>query len=272
MSDNMRFSVAVSEGVHDVMAIVKVLTLKGFDEITTVSRIPEPFHQIIQQRYPWQNDGQKLTWVVSHPSFLVKDNHWILVSSAGGQTELADNLKSILAAFRKPFTDAALHSAAILADADQKTALEKRQELYRQLADAFADGDNFEFDPAMPKQIRRFGAVKPFDVYIFPDNQGPGTLEDILLDGARQAYPDLLAEAERYIAYAKGLPYTKELKNNFNDRKAVVGVIANALRPGKANQVSIHDNKWFTAKNLAALALHQNLSRFIDSALILHNC
>lgn len=268
MSGDTRFSVVVSEGVHDVMAIVKILRLKGFAEITTVDRIPEPFHRIIQQRYPWQNDGQKLTWTVSHPSFLVKDNYWVLVSNAGGKTELANNLKSILAAFPKPFTDNALHSAALLADADQKSALEKKEELFEQLTDAFAGEDYFEFDPSTPKQIRRFETMKPFDVYIFPDDQGAGTLEGVLLGGAQQAYPELLAEAERYIAYAKELPYAKELKDNFNDQKAVVGVIANVLRPGRANQVSIHDNKWFTARTLADLPLHQALSRFIDSILI----
>lgn len=268
MSDDLRFSVIVSEGIHDVMAIVKILTLKGFHEVTTVDQIPEPFHRIVQQRYPWQNDGQKLTWTVSHPSFLVKDNYWVLVSNAGGKTELANNLKSILAAFLKSFTDPALQSAAMLADADQKNTSEKRLELFKQLADAFAGEDYFEFDPSTPKQIRRFGAIKPFDIYIFPDNQGTGTLEEVLLDGARQAYPELLSEAERYVAYAKGLPYTKELKDNFNDQKATVGVVANALRPGRANQTSIHDNKWFTAQTLTDLPLHQTLSHFIDSILI----
>ena len=265
MSDSIRFSVAVTEGVHDVMAIVKVLLLKGFEEITVVDQIPEPFHRIVQQRYPWQNDGQRLTWTVPHPSFLVKDDLWVLVSNAGGKTELGNNLKSLLAAFPKPFTDASLHSTALLADADQKTAPEKKRELLQQLADAFGDEDNFTFDPAAPKQIGRFGESKPFDVYIFPDDQGAGTLEEILLDGARQVYPELLAEAERYITYAKGLPYAKELHDNFNDQKALVGVIANVLRPGRANQTSIHDNKWFTKGSLASLPSHRALSIFIDS-------
>lgn len=271
MSGDLRFSVAVSEGVHDVMAIVRILSLKGFEEITTISQIPPPFHQLIRQQYPWRNKGQQLTWTVSHPSFLVKGGDWVLVSNAGGKSELAENLKSILATFPKSFTDAALYGAAILADADKKTALEKREELYDQLAEALADVDNFEFDPAAPKQMKRFGAVKPFDVYVFPDDQNRGTLEHILLDGARREYPDLLAKAEDYISFAKGLPCAKDLQDNFNDRKAVVGVIANALRPGKANQVSIHDNEWFTKGSLAALPLHQSLSRFIDSALIPHD-
>lgn len=267
MSDDTRFSVIVSEGIHDVMAVVKILTLKGFSEITGMDQIPEAFHRIIRQQYPWQNDGRKLTWTVSHPSFMTKDNYWVLVSNAGGKTELANNLKSILATFPKSFTDAALRSTALLADADQKNASEKRAELFGQLADAFKGEENFGFDPSAPGQIRRFETMKPFDVYIFPDDQGSGTLEEVLLDGARRAYPELLAEAERYIAYAKGLPYAKELRENFNDRKAVVGVIANALRPGRANQASIHDNKWFTAGTLANLPLHQSLSGFLDSIL-----
>lgn len=125
MSDNPLFSVIVSEGIHDVMAITKILMLKGFEEVTTVERIPAPFHGLINQKYPWQNEGQKLTWTVSHPSFLVRDNYWVLVSNAGGESELADNLKSILTLFPKPFTDAALRSTAILADADQKSAPKK---------------------------------------------------------------------------------------------------------------------------------------------------
>ncbi|MDE7220489.1 MAG: hypothetical protein K2O45_12860 [Oscillospiraceae bacterium] len=264
MSDNPLFSLVICEGVHDVRAVCRILDFKGFREAEVFSDIPGPLRNAIPRQYPVQGNDAKLTWLVTHPSFLFRNGYWVLVSNAGGESKLGTHLSGILPAFRKEYADAALRGIAILADADTKDAAKRKPELLCQLRDAFRDSENFEADPSEPERLKLYGNIKPLAMYIFPDNQGPGTLETVLLAGAGREYPELLSKADEYVAYAETCPYAKDLSKNCNREKATVGVIANALRPGRANQTSIQDNKWFTKESLAQLPLHRSLSDFID--------
>lgn len=173
------------------------------------------------------------------------------------------NLKKILTTPHRRDIISKLCGAAVLADADIKTAADRRTELQKQLADELQDVDDIEFNLSAPMQITLYGEVKPFDMYIFPDNQGVGTLERILLEGANMEYPELLQGAGSYVTYAKGLPCGKALKN-FDEEKAVVGAIVSELKPGRAPQASLHDNNWFTKDSLLKVPLHRALSSFID--------
>lgn len=265
MSDNFSFSMIVTEGVHDVQAVSKLLRLKGFQETKTLSHIPRPLQDVIPRTYPWKGGGTELTWLVTHPSFFSKEDYFILVSNAGGETNLGRNLKELLSALRKQYIDAALRGVAMLTDADIKSCSEKTAAVCRDLAGAFHDSEDFAFSPSSPEQLMLFGRAKPFSIYVFPNSQDSGTLEHVLIDGAKNTYPALLEKAEEYVSYAQKLPYGTALTNNFNGRKAVVGVVSNALRPGRANQVSIHDDDWFTLQTLSTVPSHRALSGFIDS-------
>jgi hypothetical protein len=91
--------------------------------------------------------------------------------------------------------------------------------------------------------------------YVLPDNLNPGTLEDLLLECAQQAYPNLLQSAT---AHADAVPsdatLTNEDRQEFNKpsgrNKAIVGAIASVLRPSRAVQVSIQDNRWLRGDTL----------------------
>ena len=165
MSDNAPFSVIVTEGIHDVMAISKILEIKGFQEARDIQKIPDSLKNIIPKTYPFE--GSELSRRVPYPSFFFCEDHWILVSNAGGEGKLVDNLKGILSI---PFKDdivSMLRSVAILADADQKTASQERDDIYRQLFEAFEEEDDFTFDRSVPASVILYGTEKPFGVYIF---------------------------------------------------------------------------------------------------------
>jgi len=85
--------------------------------------------------------------------------------------------------------------------------------------------------------------------FVLPDNVQAGTLEDLLLDVAPQVYPGLLTTARSHVAAAlndAGLRNDdlKDLKKPAGENKAVIGAMASILRPGKAVQVSLQDNRW----------------------------
>lgn len=261
MSDNSSFSVVVTEGIHDVASIGKILQLKGFQEAKSIEVIPDCLKNIIPKQYPFE--GTELSRRVPYPSFFYCGDYWILVSNAGGDAKLINNLKGILRTPRRKDIISKLCGAAVLADADVRTAADRRSELQKQLVDELWGVDDIEFDLSVPSHIMLYEVTKPFEMYIFPDNHGIGTLERILLQGAQAEYSDLLQAANRYIECAKGLPCGRALKN-FDGEKAVVGAIVSVLKPGKAPQASFHDNNWFTISSLANLPLHQSLSSFID--------
>jgi len=93
-----------------------------------------------------------------------------------------------------------------------------------------------------------------FGVFILPDNQNQGTLESILIECAETKYPDLLKSATKYI---EGIDHTKLTTKDLKDfhkpagrNKAIISAISSILKPGKAIQVSIQDNKWINEESV----------------------
>lgn len=82
-------------------------------------------------------------------------------------------------------------------------------------------------------------------IFIEVDDLGMMPIES---DAASISYPELLELAEEYINDASKLQST--LKREQDRNKAKVGCIANVMKPGKANQVSIADNDWVSEKTL----------------------
>ena len=93
----------------------------------------------------------------------------------------------------------------------------------------------------------------PLHVFVFPNNCNEGNLENLLLETAEVAYPELLELASDYVE--KASIFQAGLKKEQNAKKAKVGCIANAMKPGKANQVSIGDDEWVSAKTLSECAM-----------------
>ena len=73
-------------------------------------------------------------------------------------------------------------------------------------------------------------------------------MENLLLQTAENAYPELYSLATEYVQ--KASEFQTKLKKEQNAKKAKVGCIANAMKPGKANQVSIADDEWISEKTL----------------------
>jgi hypothetical protein len=85
--------------------------------------------------------------------------------------------------------------------------------------------------------------------FVLPDNQSAGTLEDLLLECAQSSYPGLLSSARNHVTAALAdETLTKDDAEDFlkpsGQNKAVVASIGGILRPGKAIQTSIQDNRW----------------------------
>ena len=64
--------------------------------------------------------------------------------------------------------------------------------------------------------------------------------------------------AKEYVSQAS--EYQDILKKEQYAKKAEIGCIANAMKPGKANQVSIADNEWVSEKSLQTCVMLQKLN------------
>lgn len=264
MCADFSFAIVVAEGIHDTRTIAKFLEFKGFHEELQFDSIPEAFSRTIPTSYP-KHPHNVLSWIVSHPSFFYKNDQWVLVSNANGESNLAQNTRDILQGLNKHIIEASLNAIAVISDADTKSVATKQQNITNAIVKIFQDNDEFDFDHLRPNKLIAYSKPISFFQYAFPDNSNCGTLEKLLIDGAKREYSDLLARAAEYVEYAKGQPtYTSKL-TNFNEDKATVGVIANILRPGKANQISIHDDAWFTPTSLTTIPSHRSFSSFLDS-------
>lgn len=98
----------------------------------------------------------------------------------------------------------------------------------------------------------------PIYTFVFPDNEGQGNVENLLLETAAILYPELLRLAEDYVAAAAKIQ--PKLAKEQYAKKVKVGCIANVMKPGKENQVSIADDDWVSPKTLAACEMLQKLN------------
>jgi hypothetical protein len=186
-------------------------------------------------RFPPGGDLQK---GVPVPLFLQNTTHAIAVHSAVGDTRLIQTVEEN----SKLLDSTSLTSIGVILDAD---SVRSPAERYVEIRDGLR-GMGY----ALPEDAGTVAAGPPrLGVFVLPDNLTNGTLEDVLLECAQHAYSTLLTTATTHVDAAFGdgslsADDTRELRKPAGRNKAIVSSIASILRPGRAVQVSIQDNRW----------------------------
>jgi len=199
---------------------------------------------LIPREYPPGGDLQKR---MSTPLFLQSTTHAVAIHSATGDTRLVQTVQENLGLLNA----AQLTGVGILLDADRDKTVsaaarytviqEKMQAISLPLTGAAG-----AVTDSGPKR----------GCFVLPDNSSEGTLEDILLGCAQVVYPTLLQSAAIHVGAAmKDTTLTNEdqehIRKPSGRSKAVFGSVASILRPGKAMQVSIQDNRWLRGPTLS---------------------
>ncbi len=262
MSDNMKFILIMTEGPHDVSAIGKILRIRGFQELDIKQEIPEELQVFIPKQYPFDDNG-RMKWAVPRPTYLSKKENYVVIFNVGGISEIAGKMADSLSLLRASVLQM-LCGIAIITDMDNLDREARLKALLNELESKMEDAQINKLSENEVKITNDTGTF-PLYFFFFPDNSSKGTLENLLIDGAQIIYPDLLTGAQHYIDNAK----ERYPLHNFDDLKATVGAVANVLKPGRANQVSIHDNDWFTKESLERLENHKRFATFLDSMLSL---
>ena len=231
----------VVEGPHDVELVAQLLRPHGLARVQLERDLDAFFVPLVPRTYPPDGDLLKRVPV---PLFLQSATHVVAVHSAVGDTRLIATIgeNAVL------LDVARLTAIGILIDSDDVSPFDR----YNAIRDGLrAQGYQMPDDPgdvtAGPPRLGGF---------VLPDNSGAGTLEDILLDCAQHVYPGLLATAATHVdtaAQDKSLVKKdlEETRSRAGRHKAIVGSIASVLRPGRAVQVSLQDNRWLRDTALA---------------------
>lgn len=238
-----KYGFLVVEGPHDVEFVYRLLRPFGLKRVRLESELDAFLSSLIPREYPPGGDLQKR---MGTPLFLQSASHALAIHSATGDSRLVKTVQENLA-----ILDAAqLTGIGILLDADHGKAVSAtaRYAAIQETMQAIAlplDGAAGTVTGAGPKR----------GCFVLPDNAAQGTLEDILLECAQSAYQGLLASATTHADAALNdanltLEDLKDIKAPSGRSKAIVGAIASILRPAKATQVSIQDNRWLRGGTL----------------------
>lgn len=104
-------------------------------------------------------------------------------------------------------------------------------------------------------------------IFVFPDNVNEGTLENVLLKCAEQTYPDIYNGANGFVSNVNIDILDHDDKKDFiapsGKNKSIAGCIGNIMRPGKAIQVSIQDNRWINDHTINITEI-RDLNNFIS--------
>lgn len=245
----------IVEGVHDSAALGRFLKEENITILKNIEQVDPFWERLIPRSFPFNGDLLKRMPV---PTFFGNDHYSIAIQGAGGDSGITKAFDSLLNLDYEQLT-----GIAIFCDADVKSA----QETFKRLIETLETKVDEEYHSIFRDAI--FGEItrqKPFfGVYVFPDNNHTGTLENLLLEGGDIVYPDLMEGA---LLYVDNIPsvYSKKNWSISSKQKVLFGVMANALRPGKANQVSIQDNKWISQET-ATSASQTELRNFLTKLL-----
>lgn len=219
---------------------------------------------LLPTAWPAPKGSTDLLKRVPVPVFFQSQDVSAAIDSADGVSELLRSTANTRSTGELPGGDV-LHAIGVVLDSD---ADESAMARFTAIAKGLA-AEKFPLAPA-PGQV--VAGPPRLGIFVLPDNAVAGTLEDLLIECAEKQYPELLASARTHVesVNAEVPPYDKRDMVDFlkpaGRRKAIVGSIGSVLRPGKAIQMSIQDNRWVDGDALELPRL-KTFRAFVDALL-----
>jgi hypothetical protein len=246
-----------TEGPHDVELVAALLRPFGFRRVQHLTSLDPYWRPLIPTTYPHRDD---LLARVPVPTFFKGADLSVAIEAVGGDSKLAPRTEDVLALLR-----GTQPSLGVILDADaERSAHERFDRVVKDLRKLAIPG------PESPGIVA--SGPPRCGIYVLPDNQSPGTFESLLLEAAQTSYSRLIGSATTYVDSVDRIALDEddmtELNKPAGRDKAIVASVAAILRPGKAIQVSIQDNRWLRDAALDLPRIVQ-LRRFLAELLAL---
>ncbi|MCU0755751.1 MAG: hypothetical protein MUE46_11620 [Xanthomonadales bacterium] len=265
------FIYIVTEGVHDVAFLGRLLTeIHEASRIRRLELLDDDLRSWLNT-FTWPNkvgkyhDIERLA--VAAPVFYrLTTNTVVAIRNAKGLHEIGRTLEVDFEVFSR--AQSGPEAVGIVLDSDDE-APEKRFAKMKPLIEAVK--------MPIPAVLGEVSISSPrVGVFALPAPGVAGTLEDVLLELADAAYPELVAAARRYAAPWRQKADTelatadwKEIRKPAGLKKATIGAMTAVLKPGKSTQVSLEDNRW-VSEHTKALACLQPVLGFLSVLLATH--
>jgi hypothetical protein len=245
----MNYSLIIVEGYTDAEVLGRILISNKFKLLTSKKEIDEKWISLIPTQFPV---GDNLLERVNVPFFYIKDESSIAIKIGGGIENMPKVYKTIRDVSFNNFRG--INNVFIVIDADNndETPLRKR---YVEMLDF----------PSIGKGVTKNGGVN-YGLFIIPNNNDIGTIEKYLIQCGEIKYRDLIDKTKVLldsIDKSKLNPKDiEEYQKPFGREKALVGIVANVLKPGKSIGASIHDNRWIEEDSIKSTEI-QELEKYI---------
>jgi hypothetical protein len=232
------------EGPHDIEFVARLLKPRGFTRVKRLADLDPYWVDLVPKTYP---PDDVLLKRVPVPFFFQSTTHAVAIQSAIG----VSNLVSLVQGTLDLKQNALPAAVGVILDADGDQTPQQR---FSAILTELATKGVLTVGQA-PANLGGVTTGNPrWGIYVLPDNAARGTLEDILLECADTAYPNLKQHAETFVNGFDQAQLTEGDTDDFNKpagpNKTRVACISSVLKPGKAIQVSIQDNRWFEGPTL----------------------
>lgn len=256
----------IVEGPQDALCLGCLLNALAFARIRKAAEVPAPWQNLVNPTFPAGNRGIDQAHEVPH-FYRTATGTIVAIILAGGDGNLASALLSQLNGLKDsqgiPFIPQAI--GYILDRDHQDTPAARHTSLLAKLTE-------LEIDIPFPPQP---GPVLPgptrVGVFVMPDNNKQGTLEDLLLQTGEIAYEPQIKQATQFVDnFDKSGLDADDLDAGGKPsgrKKQIVGTVAAMLKPGRALATTLQDNRWLKGEALntpLAIGLRKWLHDLLD--------
>ena len=255
----------IVEGPHDSSVAGTVIRRNGlnFKSISLRTEVDSYWNNLIPTSFPGENeDGEPEFGQIKVPDFFKNTDQILAIQFAGGIDKIPRLLKDDLDLLGANQPDA----IGIIIDADSTDAVAAYAALKTEI-EKLKPGITL---PELPGGI--FDGLPKVGVFVLPNNQKQGTLEDTMLECAGVAYPQLVPIANTAVDLASTAfganpdwlpaPEHKDFKKPAGPNKVRVSMIGSVMKPTYAIANSYRQQNWIN-KDTLELPLLGQLSTFL---------
>ena len=237
----------VVEGAHDASFLGQLLKRRGFSAVRKLADIPDDWRSLFPRMFPV--DGENLERVMRFPEVHTLDDLAVGIMTAGSDSRVISTLRVVIDAIGT----GSLAGIGLFVDTDSHGVAQRFAQIQKQLnaLNAAATQAN---EPGYPIAVPSSpGTIEvadlPVGVFLFPDNQANGALENVLIACAQENHSEIAAASLALVSQLdhgcpQGQKDLKSLRAGMGMQKAAVGAIANVLKPGASVAASLAQTSW----------------------------